>query len=140
MFEIKNYHQKISRNILSVNSGGSSISYNLVTGPHGKILDAPPVQFSSFSCSFHGPPIELTFSLGNPGTALKYLLFCYRPQQQLREGNVFTSVCQEFCPRGGGRRPPPRILRDAVNERAVRILLECILVSLLLIVLGDDFN
>ena len=30
--------------------------------------------------------------------------------------------------RGGWADPPPRILRDTVNERAVRILLECILV------------
>ena len=22
---------------------------------------------------------------------------CYRPQQEFRKGNVFTSVCQEFC-------------------------------------------
>ena len=42
----------------------------------------------------------------------------YRPQTKLRKGNVFTSVCQQFCPQreGGvhplGRRPldrpPPR--------------------------------
>ena len=58
--------------------------------------------------------------------------------------NVFTSVCQEFCPRRGGgvrgihtplgihppRMHPPRILRDAVNERVVRILLEYILVNI----------
>ena len=25
-------------------------------------------------------------------------LNCYRPQTKLRKGNVFTSVCQEFCP------------------------------------------
>ena len=25
----------------------------------------------------------------------------YRPQTKLRKGNVFTSVCQEFCPQGG---------------------------------------
>ena len=25
----------------------------------------------------------------------------YRPQQYLRIGNVFTTVCQEFCPHGG---------------------------------------
>ena len=24
----------------------------------------------------------------------------YRPQTKLRKGNVFTSVCQEFCPQG----------------------------------------
>ena len=29
-------------------------------------------------------------------------LFNYRPQQYLRKGNVFTSVCQEFCPGEGG--------------------------------------
>ena len=26
----------------------------------------------------------------------------YRPQTKLRKGNVFTSVCQEFCPQGAG--------------------------------------
>ena len=26
----------------------------------------------------------------------------YRPQTKLREGNVFTPVCQSFCSRGGG--------------------------------------
>ena len=25
----------------------------------------------------------------------------YRPQTKLRKGNVFTSVCQEFCPQRG---------------------------------------
>ena len=31
-------------------------------------------------------------------------------RNELRKGNVFTSVCQEFCPQCGGmsRRPPPR--------------------------------
>ena len=75
----------------------------------------------------------------------------YRPQQLLREGNVFTIVCHSFCPHGGdlhpgeiclgglprwwsasgvgGGRLPYWILRDMVNERAVRILLECILVE-----------
>ena len=99
------------------------------------------------------------------------------PATKLREGNVFTSMCQEFCPRGGGGMhgreacmvgscmagrhawwgacivggmhgrghvwrqdmhgggcvwyacplplPLPTI-RDTVNERVVRILLECI--------------
>ena len=33
----------------------------------------------------------------------------YRPQTKLRKGNVFTSVCQEFCPQvGGGVHPPGR--------------------------------
>ena len=31
--------------------------------------------------------------------ALKYF---YRPQTKLREGNVFRSVCQGFCPQEGG--------------------------------------
>ena len=42
-------------------------------------------------------------------------VFCYfyRPQTKLRKGNVFTSMCREFCPWGGGgvhplgRQPPP---------------------------------
>ena len=28
--------------------------------------------------------------------------FNYRPQTMLRKGNLFTKVCQEFCPQGGG--------------------------------------
>ena len=32
----------------------------------------------------------------------------YRPQTKLRKGNVFTSVCQEFCLQGGGVHPPCR--------------------------------
>ena len=60
----------------------------------------------------------------------------YRPQTKLPKGNVFTSVCQEFCPLGvylnmhwcrhppGQTPPPPRRLL----QRTVRILLECILV------------
>ena len=66
---------------------------------------------------------------------------------KLRKGNVFTPVCQSFCSQGSmhppgmnvpqactlwhappGTHAPPRILRDTANERAVRILLKCILV------------
>ena len=52
--------------------------------------------------------------------------FRYRRQTKLRKGNVFTSVCQEFCPQGGVSQGPPsrRLL-----QRTVRILLECILVT-----------
>ena len=31
----------------------------------------------------------------------------YGPQSKLRKGNVFTSVCQEFCPGGVPARHPP---------------------------------
>ena len=31
-----------------------------------------------------------------------FVLSFYRPQKKLRKGNVFTSACQEFCPRGRG--------------------------------------
>ena len=35
--------------------------------------------------------------------------FYYRPKTKLRTGNVFTRMCQEFCPQGrGGIQPPPR--------------------------------
>ena len=66
---------------------------------------------------------------------------------KLRQGNVFTPVCQSFCSQESMHPPgmnvppgmhllariprhtcPPRILRDTANERAVRILLKCILV------------
>ena len=38
-------------------------------------------------------------------------MFNYSPQTKLRKGNIFTSVCQEFCPQGGRCTPsgtPPR--------------------------------
>ena len=62
-------------------------------------------------------------------------------QRSLGQGNVFTSVCHSVHGGsisegvlhwgvGGWADPPPhRILRDTVNEWAIRILLECILVS-----------
>ena len=69
------------------------------------------------------------------------LEFYSRPTK-LREGNVFTGVCQSFCSQGGGvgsyvgaeggysapGHMGPGILRGTVNKRAVRILLEYILV------------
>ena len=33
---------------------------------------------------------------------VKYKVYFYRSQTKLRKGNVFRSVCQEFCPQGGG--------------------------------------
>ena len=80
----------------------------------------------------------------------------YRPQAKLRKGNVFTSMCQEFCPHGGrctppGQTPPGQTLAlgrhspwadtpqaDTLRrtppsrrprQRTVPILQECILVS-----------
>ena len=73
----------------------------------------------------------------------------YRPQRSLGQGNIFSSVCQEFCSRGGQVHPragtppsrythppgqvhPPEqcMLGDTGNKRAVHILLDCILVYL----------
>ena len=31
------------------------------------------------------------------------LLYCYVTETNLRESNIFTGVCQSFCPRGTGR-------------------------------------
>ena len=133
---------------------------------------------------FAGFPLaDLEFPNPKLGAARHY----YWPQRSCGQGNIFTSVCQEFCPQGGGlpqcmmgyhhyhplprpdsprpdsprpdtpqtrhtpppgtrhppptrhppqnrhppdqtspgTRPPPQ---DTVNERLVRILLECILV------------
>ena len=69
-----------------------------------------------------------------------YCMHIYRTQAKLREGSVFTGVCLSTgcLSRGGGYVrgwvvPPPRymgpgILRDTVEKRVVRILLECFLV------------
>ena len=100
---------------------------------------------------------NLLFSLANLFFYhfFSFLLHFYRPKQSFGQGNIFTSVCQEFCPRGGGvpdqappgwrtpldgeppwRRTHPPMentprnsrLRNTVNVRPVCILLECILV------------
>ena len=47
------------------------------------------------------------------------------PTAKLQKGNVFTSVCQEFCP------PDRRLL-----QQMVRILLECILLFITLFFTG----
>ena len=67
----------------------------------------------------------------------------------LGQGNVFTGVCHSFCPPGGWGRLASQhgsqvtwpmglhpgeclhfgIIRDTINKRTVRVLLECILVS-----------
>ena len=52
---------------------------------------------------------------------LLQLEFCYRPQTKFREGNVFTSVCQEFCPQLMAATET-----RTVGKRAARILLECL--------------
>ena len=53
-------------------------------------------------------------------------------KRSLGQGNIFRSVCQEFCPQLGGGGRAWQILRDTVNERAIHILLECILVNFVL--------
>ena len=62
-----------------------------------------------------------------------------RTARSLGQGNVITRVChsvhrsgvciQGVCIGGSGGRQTHRILRDMFNERAVRILRECILVT-----------
>ena len=44
--------------------------------------------------------------LGGSAThTLGVLTYCYHLQTKLQKGNVFTSVCQEFCTRGEVRHP-----------------------------------
>ena len=66
----------------------------------------------------------------------------YRPQTKLGQSNVFTPACHSvhrgwggFCIQGVGQIPPPRALRDMVNKRSVRMLLECILVVQMVILI-----
>ena len=79
------------------------------------------------------------------------ICFIYRPQQSCGQGNIFRSMCQEFCSQGGttwAGKPPGQVhppgqvlppagtppspaqcmLGDTGNKWAVRILLECNLV------------
>ena len=56
------------------------------------------------------------------------------PPSGVLRGSAFRWVCiQGVCLQGGWEDPPHRILMDMVNERAVRILLECILVFIYLV-------
>ena len=70
--------------------------------------------------------------LNHRGFATGYF-YCYRPQTKLREDNVFTPVCDSvhrgggLCVSGPGRGGSVREAPLYGNERAVRILLECIL-------------
>ena len=49
--------------------------------------------------------------------------YFYRPQTKFGEGNVFTSMYQEFCPELAAATET-----RTVGKRAVRTLLECFLV------------
>ena len=40
----------------------------------------------------------------------------YRPQKKLRKGNIFTRVCQEFCPQGGVCQTPPVLGRHPPRQ------------------------
>ena len=55
------------------------------------------------------------------------------PANEVCEGYVFTGVCLSTGEpaRQGGMHAPQQIQRDTVNERAVRILLERILVRMM---------
>ena len=84
--------------------------------------------------------------------AFLFILFYYRPQTKFGTGNIFTPMCHTVhrgvlhpggrgsasrrgsaswgvCLQGGWAGPLLRILRDTVNDRAVRILLKVILVQ-----------
>ena len=60
-------------------------------------------------------------------------MFITACKRSLREGNVFTPVCQSFCSQGEGvslTEPHNRTETPLYGkERVVRILLECILVE-----------
>ena len=87
-------------------------------------------------------------------------MFIYRPKRSFGQGNIFTSVCHSVH-RGGGRGPgqvpppsrqapppgrhpprqaPPPPARDTVKARPVRILLECILVYIYVLILLVHVN
>ena len=101
-------------------------------------------EFRAINCEVVGCSTDSHFS------HLAWYAFTLSPAAtKLGQGNIFTSVCQEFCRGGRGvylsacwdthththTRPPPpppgSRLQHTVNERPVRILLECILVLLL---------
>ena len=51
--------------------------------------------------STNSPPYEWNKSTGCHELREKLMIFIFTVRK-LRKGNVFTSVCQEFCPQGGG--------------------------------------
>ena len=53
---------------------------------------------------------DCTGQVFKPFLLRRELFHIYRPKRSFGQGNIFTSVCQEFCPRGRGyltRHPPP---------------------------------
>ena len=71
-------------------------------------------------------------------TILRKVVFLYyRPQTKFAKV-MFLQVC--VCPRRGEGWSAWQILRDTVNERAVRILLECILVLQKTLLISSVFN
>ena len=113
-----------------------------------KISISSPIEFQGGGSA----PRPRTQTL-RPQIERFWALFNYRPQTSLGQGNIFTNMCQEFCQRGAGsasvhagipppgtrhppnppgtRHPPEQsMLGDMVNQWAVCILLECILVFL----------
>ena len=78
----------------------------------------------------------LVFLVLSPVSKNDLYNYFYRPQRSC--GKVMFLTCLSFCSQGGvcpgevGRHPPRNACWDTVNKRAVRILLECILVGLFL--------
>ena len=98
----------------------------------------PPGKSWTFTWNYMNIPMWTWYSIRHTNNF-------YRPQRSCGKVIIFTSVCQEFCPRGWGwvsasvhagihppgrhppgRHPPPNSRR--LLQRTVRILLECILV------------
>ena len=80
--------------------------------------DPPPVNRMTNRCK----NITLATTLLQP-VKITYLNF-YRPQRSCGQGNIFTSMCQEFCPQGGGSAsvhdgipPPPPPWPDTPPEQ-----------------------
>ena len=104
--------------------------------------NATPAEQFDCICELCASNIYLLLPKFNLKWEFHFLLFTAH-KQSLGQGNIFRSVCQEFCSRGGGglpqcmlgypppgQPPPPTqcMLGDTANKRAVCILLECNLV------------
>ena len=117
------------------------------------IIDADMEDAGQYGChcaTLSSTALAEMIMLGNliAGTTLfyRYILRIFTAHKRsLGQGNIFSSVCQEFCSQGGGlpqcmlgyhppwkqapsqsRHPPAQcMLGDTVNKRAVCILLEC---------------
>ena len=115
-----NFCREIVKEYLSSPRNGRSHEASSIISKSGQSKRCSVVLFhhNEKTCGIQGLHVVKIIYLGSVlCEKILYMLLVrafmpsyHRPQTKLRKGNVFTSACQEFCPRGGVhplRQTPP---------------------------------